>query len=138
MLRNRVIAALLAGVVSSAFAANWESIYSAPEGTIWVDRGAMSVEHPLIHARLRIKLSKPDNAGDGLYDEMIVKVTFNCDRHAYVITYEKKWLRGKLVKEWEGDTDYIPLDPDRPLYQAARALCSHTYGAVQVRDAVPT
>src|SRR6516225_7637734 len=100
MLRNTVIAGVLAGVLAGAYAANWESIYSSPDGTIWVDRSALSVEHPLIHARLRIKLSRPDNPGDVFYDERTVQLTFECDTWQYTMTSDTKWLHGKLVKQW--------------------------------------
>jgi hypothetical protein len=136
MLRNAVISGILAGAFAGAYAANWESIYSSSDGTIWVDRSALSIEHPLIHARLRIKLSKPDNPGDGPYDERIVNLTFQCDTWKYMIISDTTWLHGILMKQWEGDTDYIQIDPDRPLSEAAKALCSKTYGSVQTREAV--
>jgi hypothetical protein len=38
------------------------------------------------------------------------------------------------MKQWEGDTDYFDIDPDKPLKQAAKALCSKAYGSVQIRE----
>ena len=114
----------------AAFAARQAALCRHPP------RSALSVEHPLIHARLRIKLSKPDNPGDGPYDERIVNLTFQCDTWQYMIISDTTWLHGKLVKQWEGDTDYIHIDPDKPLSEAAKALCSKTYGSVQTRKTV--
>ncbi|TCK33760.1 hypothetical protein B0G84_8079 [Paraburkholderia sp. BL8N3] len=131
MLRTTVIGCILASFFSSAYAVNWESIYSGSAGTIWADRSTLSEERPLIHVRLRMKLSKPDNPGDVTYDQRLVQLTFNCDSWQYTMTSDSKWLRGKLVKHWEGDTDYIHIDPDKPLSEAAKALCSKTYGSVQ-------
>lgn len=138
MLRDSVVGVVLAGVFAGAYAANWDSIYAAPARTIWVDRDTLMDEHPIIHATLRIKLSKPFNPGDVFYDERIVQLNLECATWQYAITSETKWLHGKLVKQWKGDTDYMALDSDKPLADAARALCNKSYGAVQARRTVET
>jgi hypothetical protein len=128
MLRSTVIGTMLASVFASAHAVTWESIYSAPAGTIWVDRSTLKVEHPLVHAKLRMKLDKADNPGDVTYDERIVQVSINCDDWRYSMTSETEWLNGKIVKQWKGDTDYSVIEPGKPLGEAARALCGKAYG----------
>lgn len=135
MLRNAVVGGVLAGIFASAYAANWDSIYAGPAGTIWVDRSTLREEHPLIHAWLRMKLSKPENPGDVTYDQRSVQLVINCDTWQYKETSDSKWLRGKLVKQWEGDSEYFDIDPDKPLSEAVKALCSKSYGSVQTRDA---
>lgn len=136
MLRNAVVGGVLAGVFAGAYAANWQSIYAGPDGTISVDRSSLSHEQSLVHAWLRMKLTKPDNPGDVTYDERSVHLTIDCDGRKYTMTSDTKWLRGKLMKKWEGDTDYFEIDPDRPLSRAAKVLCSKAYSSTQTRETV--
>ncbi|TDG06521.1 hypothetical protein E1N52_19515 [Paraburkholderia guartelaensis] len=131
-----MVVGLLASIYANAYAANWDEIYSGPPGSIWVDRSTISEEHPLVHAWLRMKLSKPDNPGDVTYDERSVHLIFDCESWQYRETSDSKWLHGKLVKQWEGETDYIAIDSDKPLAQAAKALCHKAYGSTHILDSL--
>jgi len=77
-----------------------------------------------------MKLSKPANPGDVTYDERSIHLIFDCESWQYKETSDSKWLHGKLVKDWEGETDYFEINPDKPLAQAAKALCRKAYGSV--------
>ncbi len=52
------------------------------------------------------------------------------------MTSDTKWLHGKLMKKWDGDTDYFDINPDRPLSRAAKVLCSKAYSSTQTREKV--
>jgi hypothetical protein len=136
MVRNVVLGSVLVGVFVTASAANWQSIYTGADGTIWVDRSTLSQEYRMIDARLRIKPTKPLNPGDVTYDERYVNVnlTIYCDSWHYSLTSDSKWLHGKLTKEWKGQTEYLQIDADKPLSEAAKALCGKSYGSVRTRE----
>ncbi|WP_321939894.1 hypothetical protein [Paraburkholderia sp. J8-2] len=126
MLRNAMILGVLAGVFAGGHAATWQAVYTAPTGTIWIDRDTLSVEPPLVYVRLRISLAKPSNPGDVFYDRRDVRLIFQCATWQYSMISDTKWLHGKLMKRWEGDTEYVDLDPDSLWSEAAKTLCKQT------------
>jgi len=119
-----LFASILGGVLTTAHAARWESVYASPVGSISVDRSAFSKDGPLVSTALHIKLQTPDTLGSTLYDERFVTLTINCDTWQYTMTSESFSLHGKRVRDWQGGpTDDTDIDPDKPLEQAAKALC---------------
>ena len=124
MLRTAISVGVLGGVVAISQAADWEQVYASSVGTVKVDRSTLSRDGPLVTTWLQIELRKPDTLGGVAYDKRSTRVAINCDTRQYQMTSESLWLRGKLVKNWEGGpSEDFDVDPDKPLKEVAGTLC---------------